>query len=87
MCVCVCVEGVDYSRVYVDEFLPHPGAIVCFNFTLLEDSLVEGREFFLVGLLDHIWGEVLSLLPVTILDNDSKPVKLLLVFVSCTLLL
>ncbi len=70
--MCVYAESVDYERVYVDEFRPHPGVQVCFNVTILEDSIVEGREFFLMGLLDHRWGEVLSTIPITILDNDSE---------------
>ncbi|XP_064384002.1 uncharacterized protein LOC135332992 [Halichondria panicea] len=65
------IERVDYVRVYVDEFRPHPEELVCFDVTILDDSLVEGREFFLIGLLDLRWGEVLSTISITIMDNDS----------------
>ncbi len=57
--------------MYVDEFRPHPEELVCFDVTILDDSLVEGREFFLIGLLDLRWGEVLSTISITIMDNDS----------------
>ena len=65
-------ENTDFVRVYVDDFLIHPGELLCFNVTILEDSLVEGREFFILGLLDLRWGEVLTTATVTIEDNDSK---------------
>ena len=75
------VENVDYVRVFVDEFRPHPGEMVCFDVTLINDTIVEGREFFLVGLLDLRWGEVLSIASITIVDDDSKTINsFLLVF-------
>ena len=58
--------------MFVDEFRPHPGELICFNVTILNDTIVEGREFLLIGLLDLRWGEVLSTASITILDDDSK---------------
>lgn len=48
------------------------GERFCRNITIINDPMVEGREFFLVVLEDLRWGEVIETLAIVIEDEDCK---------------
>ena len=65
-------EGVDYERLFETYFEIREGERFCRNITIINDQLVEGREFFLVILEDLRWGELIETLAVVIEDEDCK---------------
>lgn len=46
--------------------------MVCLNVTVIDDTVIDGREFFLLALRDLSTGEVIATTVVTINDNDGK---------------
>ena len=55
------------------EFFLKPGdPPFCLDITLMDDDMIEGREFFLVALRDLLWGEIIETAVVTINDDDGK---------------
>ena len=65
-------EDVDYERLFETYFELREGERFCRNITIINDQLVEGREFFLVVLEDLRWGELIDALAVVIEDEDCK---------------
>jgi hypothetical protein len=63
---------VDYERLFETYFELRQGERFCRNVTIINDQVVEGREFFLVVLEDLRWGEVIDSLAVVIEDEDCK---------------
>ncbi len=63
--------GEDFEGVEAMEFFLKPGdAPVCLNITLMDDDVIEGREFFLVALKDLRWGEIIDSIVININDDD-----------------
>ena len=62
--------GEDFLPVRMLEFFLKPGERICLNVTLLDDRMIEGREFFLIVLKDLQWGEITSTTVVSINDDD-----------------
>ena len=65
-------EGADYERLFETYFELGQGERFCRSITIINDQVVEGREFFLVVLEDLRWGEILDSLAVVIEDEDCK---------------
>lgn len=57
-------------KVSVREFFLKPGDIMCVDVTLINDDMIEGREFFLLALQDLHWGEIVDTAAITINDDD-----------------
>lgn len=66
------LEGVDYERLFETYFELGRGEKFCHLITIINDQMVEGREFFLVVLEDIRWGEIIETLAVVIEDEDCK---------------
>ena len=64
--------NIDYQRLFETQFELKQGERFCRNVTIINDRMVEGREFFLVVLEDLRWGEILDSLAVVIEDEDCK---------------
>ena len=69
-------EGVDYERLFLTYFELGQGERFCRMITIINDEVVEGREFFVVVLEDLRWGEILDTLAVVIEDEDCKWLEL-----------
>ena len=64
--------NVDFVRLFETQFELKKGERFCRNITIINDDVIEGREFFLVLLEDLRWGEVIQILPVVIEDEDCE---------------
>ena len=64
--------NVDYQRLFETQFELKQGERFCRNVTIINDRMVEGREFFLVVLEDLRWGEIIETLAIVIEDEDCK---------------
>ena len=67
--------NVDYQRLFETQFELKEGERFCRNITIINDQVIEGREFFLVVLEDLRWGEIIETLAVVIEDEDCKKDK------------
>ena len=67
------LEGEDFERIKEMEFFLKPGdAPLCLDITLIDDDIIEGREFFLLALKDLRWGEIIDTTVININDDDGK---------------
>ena len=64
--------NVDYERLFLTQFEIKEGERFCRNITIINDQVIEGREFFLVVLEDIRWGEIIDTLAVVIEDEDCR---------------
>ena len=66
------IVNIDYQRLFETQFELKQGERFCRNVTIINDRMVEGREFFLVVLEDLRWGEIIETLAIVIEDEDCK---------------
>ena len=66
------IVNIDYQRLFETQFELKQGEHFCRNVTIINDRMVEGREFFLVVLEDLRWGEIIDNLAIVIEDEDCK---------------
>ena len=67
--------NVDYVRLFETQFEIKEGEHFCRNITIINDRLIEGREFFTVILEDQRWGEIIETIHIVIEDEDCKTYK------------
>lgn len=78
------IVNVDYQRLFETQFELKQGERFCRNVTIINDRMVEGREFFLVVLEDLRWGEIIETLAIVIEDEDCKIIIISLVLKTIT---